>query len=75
MTTNANTIRIVANLIQLVGYFLILHGGGMVGVAIKALSDLMIMYWGYKNNMWDVVGVTGIFGLMNIEKLVELLFF
>lgn len=68
----AGWVRIIANAIQLVGYFLLIHNTFVVGLAIKALSDLMIMYWAWRNNLWDVVIVTGIFGLMNSERLLEL---
>ncbi|QIN96658.1 hypothetical protein [Synechococcus phage S-N03] len=70
--SNCGWVRIVANAIQLVGYFLLIHNTFVIGLAIKALSDLLIMYWAWRNNLWDVVIVTGIFGLMNTERLLEL---
>ena len=66
-------IRWVANGIQLVGYFLLIHDTMGVGLLIKGLSDLLIMYWGLSNKLWDVFIVTGIFCVMNFERLYELM--
>lgn len=66
-------IRWIANGIQLVGYFLLIHDTMGVGLAIKGLSDLLIMYWGLSNKLWDVFVVTGIFCVMNFERLYELM--
>jgi hypothetical protein len=67
-------VRWVANVLQLIGYFLLLHTGGVVGLSLKALSDVLILYWAWRNSLYDVIGVTAIFTLMNSERLYELLF-
>ena len=65
-------IRWVANAMQLVGYFLLIHDGFGVGLLIKGVSDILIIVWGAYNRMWDVVVVTGIFCIMNFQRLIEL---
>lgn len=72
-TDRRGWIRWIANGIQLVGYFLLIHDTMGVGLAIKGLSDLLIMYWGLSNKLWDVFVVTGIFCVMNFERLYELM--
>ena len=71
-TDKSGWIRWVANLLQLPGYFLLIHDTFIVGLAIKAVSDILLIGWGVRNKLWDVVAVTGIFCLMNTERLVEL---
>lgn len=66
-------LRWVANGIQLVGYFLLIHDTMGVGLFIKGISDLLIMYWGCSNKLWDVFVVTGIFCVMNFERFYELM--
>lgn len=74
MTVDKNGwLRWVANGIQLVGYFLLIHDTMGVGLFIKGVSDLMIMYWGLTNKLWDVFVVTSIFCVMNFERFYELM--
>ena len=72
-TDKQGWIRWVANCLQLPGYFLLIHNTFEVGLAIKAVSDLLLIVWGVRNKLWDVVMVTGIFCLMNLERLCELM--
>lgn len=72
MTVDKNGwIRWVANGLQLVGYFMLIHDGFAVGLAIKAFSDVLLILWGYRNKLWDVVIITGIFTIMNSQRLYE----
>lgn len=64
-------IRWVANGLQLVGYFMLIHDGFAVGLAIKAFSDVLLITWGLYNKLWDVVIITGIFTIMNSQRLYE----
>ena len=66
-------IRWVANGMQLIGYFILIHDNMIWGLPLKGLSDILLIYWGYKNKLWDVVGVTVIFTAMNFERFYELL--
>ena len=65
--------RWVANGMQLVGYFLLIHSGFATGLCIKGVSDLLIVFWGWRNRLWDVVAVTLIFSVMNFQRLYEVI--
>ena len=70
---NLGAIRWVANGLQLVGYYLLIHNSFTTGLIIKGCSDLLIMVWAAKNKLWDVVGVTAIFCVFNFQRAVEVL--
>ena len=72
-TTDKNGwIRWIANGIQLVGYFILIHNNMEWGLPLKGFSDLLLIYWGVRNRLWDVVGVTLIFTVMNFQRAYEL---
>ena len=70
---NLGAIRWVANGLQLVGYYMLIHNSFTTGLIIKGISDLLIMVWAMKNKLWDVVGVTAIFCVFNFQRAVEVL--
>ena len=70
---NLGAIRWVANGLQLVGYYMLIHNSFTTGLIIKGVSDLLIMVWAMKNKLWDVVGVTAIFCVFNFQRAVEVL--
>ena len=65
-------IRYVANAMQLPGYYLLIHDTSGIGLLIKGISDLLLIFWGFRNHLWDVVAVTSIFALMNFQRLYEI---
>ena len=69
---NLGAIRWVANALQLVGYYLLIHNSFSTGLVIKGVSDLLIMVWAAKNKLWDVVGVTAIFCVFNFQRAAEI---
>ena len=68
---NLGAIRWVANGLQLVGYYMLIHNSFSTGLVIKGISDLLIMVWAAKNKLWDVVGVTAIFCVFNFQRAAE----
>ena len=68
---NLGAIRWVANALQLVGYYMLIHNSFSTGLVIKGVSDLLIMVWAMRNKLWDVVGVTAIFCVFNFQKAAE----
>ena len=69
---NLGAIRWVANGLQLVGYYMLIHNSFSTGLVIKGVSDLLIMVWAGKNKLWDVVGVTAIFCVFNFQRAAEI---
>lgn len=71
-TTDRNGwIRWVANALQLPGYWLLIHDTSGIGLLIKGISDLLLIYWGFANKLWDVCAITMIFCFMNFQRLYE----
>ena len=68
---NQGWIRWVANGMQLVGYYMLIHDGFSTGLLIKGISDLLIMVWASYNKLYDVIIVTAIFCVFNFQRLVE----
>ena len=68
---NQGWVRWVANVMQLVGYYMLIHDGFAYGLLIKGISDLLIMYWATRCKLWDVVGVTMIFSVLNFQRFAE----
>ena len=68
---NLGAIRWLANGLQLVGYYMLIHNSFSTGLVIKGVSDLLIMVWAAKNKLWDVVGVTAIFCVFNFQRAAE----
>ena len=69
---NLGAIRWVANGMQLVGYYMLIHNSFATGLLIKGISDLLIMTWAANNKLWDVVGVTAIFCVFNFQRASEI---
>ena len=72
-TTDKNGyVRWIANALQLPGYYLLIHDTSGIGLLIKGISDLLLIFWGISNKLWDVVAITGIFCVMNFQRLYEI---
>ena len=69
---NLGAIRWVANGMQLIGYYMLIHNSFSIGLVIKGISDLLIMLWAANNKLWDVVGVTAIFCVFNFQRAAEI---
>ena len=71
VTSNLGFVRYIANAMQLVGYYLLIHDGFAIGLMVKGVSDILITIWAIRNKLWDVVAVTSIFCVLNFQRLVE----
>ena len=68
---NKGWVRYVANLLQLVGYYMLIHDGFQWGLFIKGVSDVLILVWASYNRLYDVIVVTAIFCVFNFQRLYE----
>ncbi|WVQ00161.1 hypothetical protein [Synechococcus phage MA01] len=66
---NKGWVRYIANVMQLVGYYMLIHDGFQWGLLIKGCSDLLILYWALNNRLYDVIIVTAIFCVFNFQRL------
>lgn len=70
---NQGWIRWIANGLQLIGYYMLIHDGFGTGLLIKGISDLLIMVWAGYNKLYDVIVVTAIFCVFNFQRLAQYL--
>ena len=68
---NQGWIRWVANGMQLVGYYMLIHDGFGTGLLIKGISDILIMIWASYNRLSDVIVVTAIFCVFNFQRFAQ----
>ena len=65
--------RLSANALVLIGYFVLLNVDMTTGILIRILSALLVMPWMVQNKVWDGVTVMGIMTSIDVHKLIELL--
>ena len=68
---NKGWVRWLANAMQLVGYYMLIHDGFQWGLLIKGISDVLILVWAAHNKLYDVIVVTAIFCVFNFQRLYE----
>ncbi len=68
-------LRRLANLLVLIGYFVLLNVDITTGVSIRIVSALLVLPWMIKHKVWDGVTVMSIMMSIDLHKLVTLLFF
>ncbi|QBP06082.1 hypothetical protein [Synechococcus phage S-B68] len=66
--------RLTANTLVLVGYFVLLNVDMTTGICIRILSALLVLPWMIQNKVWDGVTVMSIMTSIDIQKLFVLLF-
>ena len=66
--------RKVANLLVLIGYYVLLNVDITTGVSIRVVSALMVLPWMVDKKVWDGAVVMSIMLSIDIHKLIELLF-
>lgn len=66
--------RKVANLLVLIGYYVLLNVDITTGVSIRVVSALMVLPWMVDKKVWDGAFVMSIMLSIDIHKLIELLF-
>jgi len=67
--------RKLANLLVLIGYFVLLNVDITTGITIRIVSALLVLPWMVENKVFDGAFVMGIMLSIDVHKLVELLFF
>ncbi len=67
--------RKFANLLVLIGYYVLLNVDITTGVSIRVASALLVLPWMVDNKVWDGAFVMSIMLAIDIHKLIELLFY
>ena len=65
--------RRLANLLVLVGYYVLLNVDVTTGIIIRIVSALLVTPWMMNNKIYDGVFVMGIMTSIDVHKLLELL--
>jgi hypothetical protein len=66
-------LRYLGNVILLIGYFVLLNFDLGAGIIIKCIGGLFTIPFAIHYKLWDVVLMSGFFGVMEIHKLIQIL--
>ncbi|QIN96712.1 hypothetical protein [Synechococcus phage S-N03] len=66
-------LRRLANLLVLIGYYVLLNVDVTTGIIIRLVSAALVIPWMAQHKAWDGVAVMGIMSSIDIHKLLELL--
>ena len=66
-------LRRVANLLVLVGYYILLNVDMTTGIVIRVCSALLVIPWMVRNKVWDGVFVMTIMTSIDVHKLLAIL--
>ena len=66
-------LRKVANLLVLVGYYILLNVDMTTGIVIRIFSALLVIPWMIQSKVWDGVFVISIMTSIDVHKLLYIL--
>ena len=66
--------RRFANLLVLVGYYVLLNVDLTTGICIRVVSAALVIPWMVKHKVWDGVTVMSVMTSIDLHKLFQLLF-
>ena len=68
-----NNLRRLANLLVLVGYYVLLNVSMTTGITIRIFSAILVIPWMISNKVWDGVFVMSIMTSIDVHKLIVIL--
>jgi len=68
-------LRIVGNVFFIVGYAVILFNSVEIGIYCRLFGNLVSFPYFYKVKMWDMMTIRTFFVIIEIIKLIQILFF
>lgn len=68
-------LRIVGNAFFIFGYAVILFNSVELGIVFRMLGNLMSFPYFYKVRMWDMMTIRSFFAIIELAKIIQLLFF
>ena len=68
-----NNLRRLANLLVLVGYYVLLNVSMTTGITIRIFSAILVIPWMISNKVWDGVFVMSIMNSIDVHKLIVIL--
>jgi len=67
--------RYLGNIFLIIGYFLLLWVNPILGLAIKCIGGALSLPFAIKYKFWDVVVICAFFFVLDVSKLVQLIYF
>jgi hypothetical protein len=68
-------LRIVGNVFFIVGYAVILFNSVEIGIYCRLFGNLVSFPYFYKVKMWDMMTIRTFFAIIELTKLIQILFF
>lgn len=67
--------RIIGNTFFIFGYAVILFNSIHLGIVFRMIGNLMSFPYFYKVRMWDMMTVRSFFAIIEMAKIIQLIFF
>ena len=68
-------LRIIGNAFFIVGYAVILFNSVQVGIYCRLFGNVVSFPYFYKVKMWDMMTIRTFFAVIELAKLIQILFF
>jgi len=68
-------LRIIGNFFFIIGYAVILFNSVEIGIYCRLLGNLVSFPYFYKVKMWDMMTIRSFFAIIELTKLIQILFF
>ena len=68
-------LRIIGNVFFIVGYAVILFNSVEIGIYCRLFGNLVSFPYFYKVKMWDMMTIRTFFAIIELTKLIQILFF
>jgi len=68
-------LRIIGNAFFIVGYAVILFNSVQVGIYCRLFGNVVSFPYFYKVKMWDMMTIRTFFAVIELTKLIQILFF
>jgi hypothetical protein len=68
-------LRIVGNVFFIIGYAVILFNSVQIGIYCRLFGNLVSFPYFYKVKMWDMMTIRTFFAVIELTKLIQIIFF
>lgn len=65
-------LRITGSALLLTGYFILLYVDVLLGCWFRLVGGLLMLPFGIKIKVWDVVGIQTFFACIDLSKIIQL---
>jgi len=67
--------RIIGNAFFIIGYAVILFNSVQIGIYCRLFGNLLSFPYFYKVKMWDMMTIRSFFAIIEVAKIIQILFF